>query len=358
MELWFILLLVVSFVFLYLFFSGGREGLTLGELKNVQLLSYSLHKSKEAVPSDCNIPTPSRYIAEPLIFDLEEQKGQGWSVFLVHLPFNINGQRVVFKALLDTGSDHLVLLGKKCACSKIYRLYPSIGKTTPSSCDIKNRYGDGTEYLSGRKEGTLDFSPGLKFSFNYVKKLIKRSITGSQVYPICGLSTGQKPNFMEQMFKTLHPTLPKIFSINFPSKRFSIGESVISDVTVPIATKADYSAIGLPYLYFYMVSPKLIQYQDSEGLWEPLQIEYIIPDTGSVSFAVGPSFMKTLDIKAIKFTFEDSATGKELSLGGLVQPGQAKPLIEQDNVLLVPIGFLDEAVLSFDLENMTFGLSK
>ena len=115
--------------------------------------------------------------------------------------------------------------------------------------------------------------------------------------------------------------------------------------------------MGLPYLFFYMVSPLEVQYQNSQGTWKTLPIKYVIPDTGSVSFAVGPSFMKTLDIKAIKVTFEDSQDGKEFSIQGPVHPGQAKPLIEHDNVLLIPIGFLDSYALSFDLENMNFGIS-
>jgi len=357
MKVGVILLVGLVVLIVILFCLGSREKFMADELRNARLLSFGLSKSKEAVSSNCDIPVPSGYIRGPLKFNLEKQQGQGWAVYLVELPFNIRGRQMIFKALLDTGSDHLVLLGEECACSKVYHLYPAIGRTAPVSCDVTNKYGDGTEYRSGRKEGILDIYSGVKFSFNYVKKLLKKSITGSQVYPICGLSTGRSPNFIEQMFKSFAASVPKTFEIDFPSRRFSIGEPMNSDVTVPIATKSEYQSLGLPYLFFYMVSPKEITYQDSKGTWKSLSIKYVIPDTGSVSFAVGPSFMKHLDIKAIKVTFEDTQTGREFSIGGPVQPGQATPLIEHDNVLLIPVGFLDKYALSFDLEDMTFGLS-
>ena len=58
-------------------------------------------------------------------------------------------------------------------------------------------------------------------------------MTGSQVYPICGLSVGQKPNFIHQMFKAFSGSLPQTFSIDFPNRKFSIGEPLKSDVVVP-----------------------------------------------------------------------------------------------------------------------------
>ena len=126
-----VLFLVILLLFVWFVSMGSQDFYSEPELQDARLLSFALHKDKESIPSDCDIPVPSGYITQPLVFNLQKQQGKGWAVYLVELSFNIQGQKTVFKALLDTGSDHLVLLGKECDCSTIYKLYPPIGQTTP-----------------------------------------------------------------------------------------------------------------------------------------------------------------------------------------------------------------------------------